>query len=667
LLDLLIERAQGVRLLVIITFRPEFSPPWVGRPQVTLLTLNRLPPRQGIEMIANVTSGKSLPKDVAEQIINRTDGVPLFIEELTKAVLESGIVIEAGDHYSVAVPMAHLAIPSSLHASLLARLDRLAPTREVAQIGAALGRAFSYQLISAVAGMPQRKIDEALDQLASAELIFRRGVPPDAEYTFKHALVQDAAYSTLLRSRRQQLHARIATTLERSFPEIVAAEPAILAHHCAEAGLGQKAVTYRLKAGQQAVARSAMAEAVAQLENGLRLLTTMPLNPERQLQELDLRIALGPALIATTGYSSPKVGEVFAQATVLAEEIDRPEYLVPLLYGQWAYHLVRAEHRLALPFAERMEQIGDARNNAAELLQGRFYHGIVRFFLGELSAARALFERCDGLREPAVRQALSELTAEDGYSVMLGYLGITLAHLGYFDQARLRASEGLLEARRLQHAYTLAFCLVFKCWVASVANLPDEVRQHSEEMFDLANEHGFPVFLAHATSWRGWWSAAVGQASDGVSLIAKAMQLLRATGSAINIPNYLASQAEANGKLGQSAEGLSRLGEALQFIEATDERPFEAEVYRLRGDLLTTTGAEEMAEQDYRRALAVAGRQGARTLELRAAISLARLWRDQGKQAEARDLLAPIYGWFTEGFDTPVLQAAKNLLDELRR
>ena len=224
-----------------------------------------------------------------------------------------------------------------------------------------------------------------------------------------------------------------------------------------------------------------------------------------------------------------------------------------------------------------------------------------------------------------------------------------------------------MEARRLQHTCTLAFCLVFKCWVASVANLPDEVRQHSEEMFDLANEHGFPVFLAHATSWRGWWSAAVGQASDGVSLIAKAMQLLRATGSAINIPNYLASQAEAYGKLGQSAEGLSRLGEALQFIEATDERPFEAEVYRLRGDLLTTTGAEEMAEQDYRRALAVAGRQGARTLELRAAISVARLWRDQGKQAEARDLLAPIYGWFTEGFDTPVLQAAKNLLDELRR
>ena len=231
-LDLLIDRVPTLRVLVILTFRPEFTPPWIGRPHVTMLTLNRLPRRQGAEMIAYVTGGKALPKEIAEQIIDRTDGVPLFIEELTKTVVESGIVTEAGDHYAVAGPMAPLAIPTSLHASLLARLDRLAPTREVAQIGAALGRSFSYELISAVAGMPQQKLDEALEQLASAELIFRRGVPPDAEYTFKHALVQDAAYSTLLRSRRQQLHGRIATTLENQFPEVVTAQPALMAQHC---------------------------------------------------------------------------------------------------------------------------------------------------------------------------------------------------------------------------------------------------------------------------------------------------------------------------------------------------------------------------------------------------------------------------------------------------
>ena len=302
-LDLLIDRVPTLRVLMILTFRPEFTPPWIGRPHVTMLTLNRLPRRQGAEMIAYVTGGKALPKEIADQIIDRTDGVPLFIEELTKTVVESGIVTEAGDHYALAGPMAPLAIPTSLHASLLARLDSLAPTREVAQIGAALGRSFSYELISAVAGMPQQKLDGALEQLASAELIFRRGMPPDAEYTFKHALVQDAAYSTLLRSRRQQIHARIATTLESQFPEIVTAQPALMAQHCAEAGLNEKAVGYWLKAGQQAMARSAMTEAVAQLQKGLDLLTSMPDNPARQQQELDLRITLGQALIATKGWA----------------------------------------------------------------------------------------------------------------------------------------------------------------------------------------------------------------------------------------------------------------------------------------------------------------------------------------------------------------------------
>jgi class 3 adenylate cyclase len=314
MLDLIVDRVSRLRVLVIITFRPEFATPWVGRPHVTMLNLNRLPPHQRAEMIAHVTRDKALPKEIADQIIERTDGVPLFIEELTKTVIESGIVTEAGDHYAMAGPVNALAIPTSLHASLLARLDRLGPTREVAQIGAALGRSFSHELVSAVAGISQDQIDEALVRLVTAELIFRRGTPPDAEYTFKHALVQDTAYSTLLRSRRQQLHARIATTMESRFPEIAAADPAILAQHCTEAGLNAKAVDYRLKAGQQAVARSAMAEAVTQLRKGLALLTTMASGRERQQQELELHVTLIPALIGTKGYSSSDVGETITLA-----------------------------------------------------------------------------------------------------------------------------------------------------------------------------------------------------------------------------------------------------------------------------------------------------------------------------------------------------------------
>ena len=427
-LDLLIDRAPTLRVLVIITFRPEFTPRWIGRSHVTLLTLNRLPLRQRTEMIGYVTGGKALPREISEQIVYRTDGVPLFIEELTKTIVESGVLTEAGDHYALAGPMGPLAIPTSLHASLLARLDRLAPTREVAQVGAALGRSFSYELISAVAGMPQQKMDEALDQLASAELIFRRGVPPDAEYTFKHALVQDAAYSTLLRSRRLQLHAHIAATLEDKFPEIVGAEPQLLAQHCTEAGLNEKAIGYWLKAGRQAVARSAMPEAVAQLRKGLSVLANQPDTPSRQQQELNFQSTLGRALLSTRGYSAPEVGETYARARVLAEQLGQPDY--PLLYGQWVFHLVRAEHELALSSAEQIVQIGQTRNDLAAQLLGQQASGTSYFFLGNFFAARTVFEQCGDLRDPAHRSIYKALTPIDPYLVMLGYYGLTLGYLG---------------------------------------------------------------------------------------------------------------------------------------------------------------------------------------------------------------------------------------------
>ena len=398
-LDLLIDRVPTLRVLVILTFRPEFTPPWIGRPHVTMITLNRLPRRRRAEMIEHVTGGKALPKEITDQIIDRTDGVPLFIEELTKTVVESGIVTEAGDHYALAGPMGPLAIPTSLQASLLARLDRLAPTREVAQIGAALGRSFSYELISAVAGMPHQKLDEALDQLASAELIFQRGTPPDAEYTFKHALVQDAAYSTLLRSRCQQLHGRIATTLEAQFPDIVTAQPALMAQHSSEAALTEKAVGYWLKAGQQATARSAMTEAVAQLQKGLDLLKSMSDTSARQQQELDLRITLGQALIATKSWAAPLVGETYARAHLLAEQLDRPDYLFPLLFGQVVFHHLRGEHKLALSLAQQMEEIGQTRGDAALVHVGHTLHGMIRCVMGEFVAARTILAQNYGMTD----------------------------------------------------------------------------------------------------------------------------------------------------------------------------------------------------------------------------------------------------------------------------
>jgi class 3 adenylate cyclase len=346
-LDLTIDRVSTLRVLVILTFRPEFTPPWIGRPNVTMLVLNRLQRRQGAEMIAYVTGGKTLPKNIAEQIIDRTDGVPLFLEELTKTVVESGIIQANKGEYVVKEAVSPLSIPTSLHASLLARLDRLAPVREVAQLGAAIGRQFSHELISALGLMPQQRLDDALSQLVGAELIFQSGTPPDAVYTFKHALVQDAAYSTLLRGRRQQLHARITETLERQFHEIVASDPALLAQHCAEAGFNEKAVGYWLKAGQQALARSAMMEAVAQLKKGLEVLANLAEGTARQQHELNLRLALGPALIATQGWAASVTGETYARSRELCERLDQRQHLGAVLFGQFTYQNVRGELRAA--------------------------------------------------------------------------------------------------------------------------------------------------------------------------------------------------------------------------------------------------------------------------------------------------------------------------------
>jgi tetratricopeptide (TPR) repeat protein len=630
-----------------------------------MLNLNRLSLRQRIEMITHVTGGRALPKEIAEQIVDRTDGVPLFIEELTKSVIESGGVAEAGDHYVVTGPMAPLAIPTSLHASLLARLDRLAPTREVAQIGAALGRSFSYELISAVAGMPQHQIDDALAQLAKAELIFQRGTPPDAEYTFKHALVQDAAYSTLLRSRRRQFHSRIATILEKNFPEMVAAQPQFLAHHCAEAGLDEKAIGYWLKAGQQAVARSAMKEAEVQLGRGLDLLSSLPADDWRWQHELDLLGALGPTLIATKGYSAPDVGKTFARARQLADQLDKTNYLAPLLVGQYGFHGTRSEHQLALSLATQIEDIGRARNDPAALMRGQFLQGVTRFFLGEFDTARTLFEkgREAGDREKARTYAAWQV--EDFYAPMLSWLGLTLTNLGHIDQGRTQRDIGIEEARRHRQAPTLAFVLGLACWLDWVVNLPHEASCHASDVIALSEEHGFPLWLAWGNVHRGWSLAALGRAEEGLASIAKGLSMYRATGAVVSTPFALTVLADAHAKLGHPIEALNLLTEGAQIIEMTQDRYTEVELHRLHGDLVKTTGDLLRADQIYRQAIDVAQRQNAMTLELRAATSLAGLWRDQGKRNEAHDLLAPIYGWFTEGFDTPVLQDARALLDEL--
>ena len=659
-----VDRIRALGVLLIVTYRPEFEPPWIGQPHVTTLTVNRLGQREIAAMIDRVTGNKPLLAHIRQDIVERTDGIPLFIEEMTKAVLEAGGPDDA-ERAVASIPAPSLAIPASLHASLMARLDRLGSAKEVAQIGAVIGREFSHALLAAVARKEEGALQAALDGLIGAGLLFRQGVAPHATYLFKHALVQDTAYSTLLRSRRQQLHAHIAATLERQFPEIVAAQPQLLARHCAEAGLADKAIDYSLKAGQQAVARSAMTEASAQLRKGLKLIAAIADSHSQLSYELDLQMALGPALLATKGFAASEVGDTFARARTLAEQLDRPEYQVPLLYGLRLYHTVRSEFELGLSFASQITQIGEARADRAVQLLGLRCRGEIDLYMGDFVSARAFFEQCHEMRDPTIRAVLATIAAEEQYTLMLALLSVTLTYLGYVDQARSLRNEALLEARHLKHPYALVVVLTFAYWAAIVTRSAADAKRYADEQIALATEHGFEYYLGIATVVSGWSSIASGQASDGLALVQKGLAAARETGAVFTIASCLHMLAQGHGAVGRPEEGLKHLASAIELVEKNDERVWEPELDTMRGELMAMMGDRAAAEEAFHRSLTVSRRVCAKLLELRASTRLACLWRDQGKRTEARDLLAPIYGWFTEGFDTLDLKEARALLDEL--
>jgi predicted ATPase len=618
-------------------------------------------------MIAGVTGGKALPKEIAAQIVDRTDGVPLFVEELTKAVVESGMLTDAGDRYTSAGPVTPLAIPASLHASLLARLDRLAPVREVAQIGAALGRQFSHEQIAAVARMPSAQLDDALAQLVGAELIYRRGTPPDAEYTFKHALVQDAAYGTLLRSRRQQLHAHIAATLEGRFPEIVAAQPVLLAHHCEEAGLAEKAVEYWLAAGQQAWGRSATAEAVALLRRGLALVPALPDCEWRREREFDLQIALSRALTASRSWGAPELDNVHSRARELALALQRPRALLFALWGQWEdANFGRTGLKKAQRLGAELRELGDTGGDVLIQGMGCWAGGFTCFFLGDFTASCIYYEKALALYDPAHRAPFSELMPFDMWVGLRANSSWPLACRGHLDQALFESDAALDEARRLCHPPTLALAVAQGALLGSLVGLrPATLLQHADEVLALATEYGFGAYHTSGLTQRGWCLAALGRADEGIRLLTTDLADSDQLGLGSLRPWALTRLGDACTMAGQLQHALGHLAEARRLAQETDNRWCLAETFRLTGDVSLATRDPVTAEASYCEAIAIAQQQSAKLWELRAAASLARLWRDQDKRAAARDLLAPVYNWFTEGFTTPVLQEAKALLEEL--
>jgi class 3 adenylate cyclase/predicted ATPase len=665
LLDLTVERVRNLPVLLIVTFRPEFQMPWTGQPQVTILALNRLDRRDRTALVAQIAGDKALPDEIIAQIADRTDGVPLFVEELTKSVLESGLLRTEVDRYVLDRALPPFVIPTSLHDSLMARLDRLASVRLVAQIGAAIGREFSYPLLRAVSRLAEDELQAALGRLVASELVFQRGTPPDAIYSFKHALVQDAAHGSLLRSSRQQLHAHIAETLEAQSPELVDSQPELLAQHYAEAGLVERSIAYWGKAGHSSAARSAMAEAAAQFHKGLHQLALLPDSSGRQRQELEFLSALGAVLIAVKGYAAPETGQVFARARELWEQLGSPSEFLRVPFGQCRYHAFGGELDLALRFDEDLLRLSRQRNDAAGLVLGHTSSGNNLWFVGRFASSRSHLEEALALYDPIAHCSLVQQAGFHPQVTSQVILGIVLFCLGYPEQALARSQAAIAEARRLAHPPSLASSLVLGAMLLLLGGDDAILGEWVEQLITLASEQGFPFWRAVGTIYRGWVTVKNGNWADGIALLRSGLTALRATGAKTTVPVSLALLARACEIAGQTENASTLLDEALELVERTGERWFEAELNRHKGQLLLRQGHPDAAEELYRKALSIAAEQEAKLWELRAAVSLARLRRDQGRHAEARDLLAPVYAWFTEGFDTPDLKEAKALLDEL--
>jgi class 3 adenylate cyclase/predicted ATPase len=666
LLSLLIDQGASARLCLVLTARPEFRPPWPMVAHLTALTLRRFAPVQVTRLAAHVAGDKTLPPAVLEEVVRKTDGVPLFVEELTKVVLESGLLQEREDRYELTSPLPPLAIPATLHDALMARLDRLATAKLVAQLGAVIGRTFAYELMQAVAPLDAATLQEALGQLVEAELVAQRGLPPQATYTFKHALVQETAYQSLLRSTRQQYHQRIAQVLEAQFPESATTQPELLAQHYTAAGLTTQALHYWQHAGQQALQRSANLEAVQHLTTGLALLATLPETPAHTQQELDVQLALGPALLATKGPAAPEVGQAYDRARALCAHVGETPQRFLALRGLCGFYRLRGALRTAQELGDQLLQVVEGAPDPMPRLEAHEVLGSTLFFLGEFAAAWTHLEQGITLIDPAAQRALALRGTASGV-VCIAHAALTLWCLGFPAQALRRSQEALALAQALAYPWSLAFAQHFAALLSHLRHEVLTVQAQADTLLALANQHGFPQFVGLGTCWRGWVLAMHGQDAAGLAQIHQGLAAVLATGQELTRPFCLMLLAEAAGHGGQIAEGLGLLAEVRTALEASERGDLLAEAYRLQGELLQRQDVPDAAQAEvcFQQALAIAHRQQAKSWELRAATSLARLWQQQGKRAAARELLAPVYGWFTEGFDTADLQEAKSLLAEL--
>ena len=667
LLDLLIDQTPTAAVCVLLTCRPAFQPPWGSRSYLTEVTVNHLSRNQIERMAERVAGDKILPTEVMQRIVEKTDGVPLFVEEMTKAVLESEVLKEVDGQYELVGTLSLLAIPSTLQDSLMARLDRLVTAKAVAQYAAVIGRQFSFELLAAVSQLGEAMLQHELGRLVEAELLYQRGLPPQATYVFKHSLIQDTAYEALLKSTRRQYHQRIAQVLAEQFTDTAKTQPELLAYHYTEAGCHEQAISYWQRAGQRAREGSAHGEAIAHLTRGLEILEALPQTPERDQQDLTFHVSLGNSLAVTRGWAAPGVEDVYTRARELCQQTGETSQLLPVLWGSSQVYILRADLRRHRDIGKRLLSLAHSQQDLVSVMAAHLVMGLNLFHAGDCAASREHIGQAYTLHDPGQHRAQMVLFGIDLGVFALSYMAHTLWCLGYPEQALHKSDEAVALAQKLSHPFSLTVALSYAAMLSQFRRQMHATRKRAEATVALCEGHGFAYYLAWGTIVQGWVGVESGKVEDGMAEMQQGLAALRATGSSLRLPYYRALLAAAFGKTSHVAEGLRALDEAFADVQQTGERWLEAELHRLKGELLLQKPSDNSAEAEtcFQKALDIARQQQAKSWELRAANSLARLWQSQGKRLEAYDQLAPVYGWFTEGFDTADLQEAKVLLEGL--
>lgn len=672
LLSMLVDHAPSSRLMLLFTARPEFTPPWSERPEAATLTLSRLAETEALAMV-NRVAGAEFPAQVASLLANKSDGVPLYVEELTKNVLESGILRRAEDRYELAGPLPPLAIPVTLQDSLMARLDRLSTTREVAQLGSVLGREFSYELIRAVSGLDEPALETALATLVGAEILFQHEAIPQARYVFKHALLQDAAYESLLRTTRQQYHQRVATLLDERFPEIKNERPELLAHHYTRAGLNARAIPHWHAAGQRSIERSANIEALSHLGQALKLLGTLPAAPERDQQELGLQLALGVAWMAVKGYSAPELEKAYGRALEICEAFGESPQTLPVMVGLWAFYLVRGQIRTSEKVASEALELADRLRIPALQMEAHLRVGISRLMMGRVLVSRGHLERALALWIPQEHRGHALIYGQDPGMAIHAYLGWCMIELGRTDEG-LRLNRKALEvARDHAHPLSAAFAQCFLVRAHLFRKEFEQAHRVAQEMIEFCIEQDFPLWLVGGKILDGMALVQLSPERGTVEELRRQIETWFTIGAGTEVPFYLTAVVKAETQMGNRDAAAADIERALVSVHDCGELIHEPEMLRLKGELLASakrpnegaSGNAREAEIVLERTLALSRGGGMKLAELRTAVSLGRLWHETGRDADAYAMLSELYNSFTESFDTADFKDAKALLDEL--